>query len=41
VVVGGTISSALLTLVVLPVSHYWAGAARAWFHRRRAAATAA
>lgn len=29
VVVGGTISSALLTLVVLPVSYYWAGAARA------------
>ncbi|HEX7838448.1 MAG TPA: CusA/CzcA family heavy metal efflux RND transporter [Kofleriaceae bacterium] len=36
VVVGGTISSALLTLVVLPVSYYWAGAARAWFVRRRA-----
>jgi cobalt-zinc-cadmium resistance protein CzcA len=41
VVVGGTISSALLTLVVLPVSYYWAGAARAWFRRRRAAATGA
>ena len=36
VVVGGTISSALLTLIVLPVSYYWAGAARAWFQRRRA-----
>ena len=35
VVVGGTISSALLTLIVLPVSYYWAGAARAWWHRRR------
>ena len=35
VVVGGTISSALLTLVVLPVSYYWAGAVRAWFRRRR------
>ena len=28
VVVGGTISSALLTLIVLPVSYYWAGVAR-------------
>ena len=37
VVVGGTISSALLTLIVLPVSYYWAGAARAWFERRRTA----
>ena len=35
VVVGGTISSALLTLVVLPVSYYWAGVARLWFRRRR------
>jgi cobalt-zinc-cadmium resistance protein CzcA len=35
VVVGGTISSALLTLVVLPVSYYWAGAARAWLRKRR------
>jgi cobalt-zinc-cadmium resistance protein CzcA len=35
VVVGGTISSALLTLIVLPVSYYWAGVARAWFRRRR------
>ena len=35
VVVGGTISSALLTLIVLPVSYYWAGVARQWFHRRR------
>jgi heavy metal efflux system protein len=36
VVVGGTISSALLTLIVLPVSYYWAGTALAWFRRRRA-----
>ena len=35
VVVAGTISSALLTLFVLPVSYYWAGAARAWLVRRR------
>jgi CzcA family heavy metal efflux pump len=35
VVVGGTISSALLTLIVLPVSYYWAGVARTWFRRRR------
>jgi len=35
VVVGGTVSSALLTLIVLPVSYYWAGAVRAWFRRRR------
>jgi heavy metal efflux system protein len=35
VVVGGTISSALLTLIVLPVSYYWASAARAWLVRRR------
>ncbi|HEY4176096.1 MAG TPA: efflux RND transporter permease subunit [Kofleriaceae bacterium] len=35
VVVGGTISSALLTLIVLPVTYYWAGAARNWFRRRR------
>ena len=34
VVVGGTISSALLTLIVLPVSYYWAGAAREWLRRR-------
>jgi cobalt-zinc-cadmium resistance protein CzcA len=40
VVVGGTISSALLTLVVLPVSYYWAGTARAWWTRRRRAALA-
>ena len=38
VVVGGTISAALLTLIVLPVSYYWAGAARAWLGRRRAPA---
>ncbi|HEV7556495.1 MAG TPA: efflux RND transporter permease subunit, partial [Kofleriaceae bacterium] len=40
VVVGGTISSALLTLIVLPVSYYWAGAARAWVRRRRQAMSA-
>jgi cobalt-zinc-cadmium resistance protein CzcA len=40
VVVGGTISSALLTLIVLPVSYYWAGAARAWVRRRREAMSA-
>ncbi len=34
VVVGGTISSALLTLVVLPVSYYWAGMLRDRFRRR-------
>jgi cobalt-zinc-cadmium resistance protein CzcA len=34
VVVGGTISSALLTLIVLPVSYYWAGHARSWFQRK-------
>jgi cobalt-zinc-cadmium resistance protein CzcA len=39
VVVGGTISSALLTLIVLPVSYYWAGAARDWLRRRRSPAT--
>jgi cobalt-zinc-cadmium resistance protein CzcA len=36
VVVGGTISSALLTLVVLPVTYYWAGALAARRSRRRA-----
>ncbi len=36
VVVGGTVSSALLTLLVLPVTYYWAGAARNWFRRRAA-----
>jgi cobalt-zinc-cadmium resistance protein CzcA len=37
VVVSGTISAALLTLVVLPVSYYWAGRARqAWLTFRRA-----
>ena len=35
VVVGGTISSALLTLVVLPVTYYWAGTVRTWLRRRR------
>ena len=34
VVVGGTISSALLTLIVLPVSYYWAGRVRLWLKRR-------
>ncbi|HEX3762822.1 MAG TPA: CusA/CzcA family heavy metal efflux RND transporter [Kofleriaceae bacterium] len=34
VVVSGTISAALLTLIVLPVSYYWAGAARQWLQRR-------
>lgn len=34
VVVSGTISAALLTLIVLPVSYYWAGAARLWLQRR-------
>ena len=38
VVVSGTISAALLTLVVLPVSYYWAGRARqaitSWRARR-------
>jgi len=34
VVVGGTISSALLTLIVLPVTYYWAGRARAWLRWR-------
>jgi len=35
VVVSGTISAALLTLVVLPVSYYWAGRAKQWWHARR------
>jgi cobalt-zinc-cadmium resistance protein CzcA len=35
VVVSGTISAALLTLIVLPVSYYWAGAARIWWQRKR------
>ena len=35
VVVAGTISSALLTMIVLPVSYYWAGVARAWLMIRR------
>ena len=25
----------VVTLIVLPVSYYWAGAARAWWNRRR------
>jgi heavy metal efflux system protein len=41
VVVGGTISSALLTLVVLPVSYYWAGAVRSWLIRRHRGPTGA
>jgi cobalt-zinc-cadmium resistance protein CzcA len=40
VVVSGTISAALLTLIVLPVSYYWAGAARAWLQRKRGGASA-
>jgi heavy metal efflux system protein len=39
VVVSGTISSALLTLIVLPVSYYWAGAVRAWLWPQRATGT--
>ena len=35
VVVSGTISAALLTLIVLPVSYYWAGIARKHFDRWR------
>jgi Cu/Ag efflux pump CusA len=32
VVVSGTLSAALLTLIVLPVTYYWAGALRdRWF----------
>ena len=34
VVVGGTISAALMTLVVLPVAYYWAGTLRNRFRRR-------
>ena len=34
VVVGGTISSALLTLIVLPVSYYWAGVLRDRWRKR-------
>lgn len=41
VVVGGTISAALLTTIVLPVSYYWAHQLVAEFrHRRRIARTA-
>ncbi|HEY0252488.1 MAG TPA: efflux RND transporter permease subunit, partial [Kofleriaceae bacterium] len=40
VVVGGTISSTLLTLIVLPVSYYWAGVFRARFLRKRSVQTA-
>jgi len=34
VVVGGTISAALMTLLVLPVSYYWAGRIRNRLRRR-------
>src|SRR5262249_966044 len=34
VVVGGTLSAAALTLVVLPVSSYWAHRAREWLFGR-------
>jgi cobalt-zinc-cadmium resistance protein CzcA len=34
VVVGGTISAALMTLIVLPVAYYWAGTIRDRFRRR-------
>jgi cobalt-zinc-cadmium resistance protein CzcA len=34
VVVGGTISSALLTLIALPVSYYWAATVRGWLRRK-------
>jgi cobalt-zinc-cadmium resistance protein CzcA len=37
VVVGGTISAALLTLLVLPVSYYWAMRLRDWWTARRQA----
>jgi cobalt-zinc-cadmium resistance protein CzcA len=35
VVVCGTISAALLTMIVLPVSYYWANVLRLWLGRRR------
>ncbi len=41
VVVGGTISAALLTLIVLPVSYFWAHQARELWRRRRAALVSA
>jgi cobalt-zinc-cadmium resistance protein CzcA len=41
VVVGGTISAALLTLIVLPVSYYWLHQLAAWWNRRRAGRVAA
>jgi cobalt-zinc-cadmium resistance protein CzcA len=41
VVVGGTTSAALLTLIVLPVSYYWVhvglASARAWYRREQLA----
>jgi cobalt-zinc-cadmium resistance protein CzcA len=40
VVVGGTISAALLTLIVLPVSYYWALKAKEAFSRNRPRETA-
>ncbi len=39
VVVGGTISAALMTLVVLPCAYYWAGTVRARFRRRAGKST--
>jgi cobalt-zinc-cadmium resistance protein CzcA len=41
VVVCGTVSAALLTLVVLPVSYYWAHTLRAWLQRRGGTASGA
>jgi len=41
VVVCGTVSAALLTLVVLPVSYYWAHTLRAWLRRRLGVASEA
>jgi cobalt-zinc-cadmium resistance protein CzcA len=40
VVVGGTISAAVLTLIVLPVTYYWATLLRDRFFQRRSVATA-
>ncbi|MEB2311774.1 MAG: CusA/CzcA family heavy metal efflux RND transporter [Sorangiineae bacterium] len=37
VVVGGTISAALLTLIVLPVSYFWGHQLREWIRQRREA----
>ncbi len=41
VVVGGTISAAALTLIVLPVTYYWACRLRAWIEARREGAAIA